>query len=99
WPMSEVPRVPGNAETRRRVWKADRELAQAELAHQHCARPPKLAYRRRVGALAPPGFEHSAVGGSRRVGRGDDVLEPERNTVQRTSIRASCQLGVSSLGC
>ena len=64
------------------------ELHRRGLAGDHGARRTQSRDDRRVALVAPRRVEHQALRGGRRVVGGDDVLDAERDALQRTPIDA-----------
>src|SRR5271165_4034721 len=95
-----VPRVPRIARGRKREIEtrpADGELVRAEFAHDDGAGFAQLADADGIlfGDVVDEDFR---VPGGRQAGDIDDVLDADRNSVQRTSDTTGFQLGLSGPG-
>jgi hypothetical protein len=91
----EIPRIargrPRQVERRARV----RHLVRGKLAEQHRARLVEAAHRRRV-VTRDAIHEHARVAGGEDAARVIDVLQAERNAVQRAAIFSARDLGLGS---
>jgi hypothetical protein len=81
-----------------RVRHASRELHGCGLADDDRAGRAQAGDHRRVTPVAPGGVEHQALGGGRRVVGGDDVLDPQRDALQRAFINAAGKIRIGSRG-
>ena len=93
-PPVVVPRVAVDRERAGGVGRAHRELHRRGLAHDDGAVVAQTRDDRRVAALLPFGIEDAALGGGRPFAGRDDVLDTERDALERAAVDARREVGV-----
>ena len=89
-----VPRVARHRERLVRIGQADRELHGRGLAGDDRARRAQAGDHRRVALVAPGGIEDQALRRRRRIVGRDDVLDAQRDALQRARVDARGEVGV-----